>query len=214
MNNLKEMTNFAYGKYDVEAAKILDDFLPSKLFDAHMHISHVPALGVSRPLCYDDYIGDITQLIGNRKISVNMIPAPTKDVRTMEQRRESRVFISSQLDRAENSVGEMLVLPNDTPEYIEKQLTDKRIRGLKCYHIYANRADTFNAGIEEYLPEAAFEVANKRGLSITLHMVRERSLADEGNRKYIKEMAKKYPNAKLILAHAARAFAAWTAIEY
>ena len=46
---------------------------------------------------------------------------------------------------------------------------------------------------------------------ITLHMVKDESLADANNLKYIKAMAKKYPDVVLILAHAARAFAAWTA---
>ena len=48
---------------------------------------------------------------------------------------------------------------------------------------------------------------------ITLHMVKPRVLADENNLSYIIEKAKKYPDATLILAHAARSFAQWTAIE-
>lgn len=48
---------------------------------------------------------------------------------------------------------------------------------------------------------------------ITLHMVKDKALADPHNREYVCTMAKKYPNATLILAHAARSFAAWTGIE-
>lgn len=206
--------NFNYGQHDFEAAKILDDFLPSKLFDSHMHISHVPALGVDKPLCFSDYMRDIRHLIGNREIHVNMIPAPTKAVNDMEQRTKSRDFIVGELDKAGNSVGEIFVMPHDTPEFIENQISDRRIRGVKCYHIYANRTDTFNAGIEEYLPDSAWEITSRHRLSITLHMVRDKAIADEDNRKYIKAMVKKYPDTNLILAHAARAFASWTAIEY
>ncbi|MBO5364620.1 MAG: amidohydrolase family protein, partial [Clostridia bacterium] len=67
--------------------------------------------------------------------------------------------------------------------------------------------------IGEYLPESAWEVANKRKMVITLHMVKEEALANEDNMNYICSMAKKYPDAVLILAHAARSFAAWTGIE-
>lgn len=211
---IKEMTNCYLGKNDLEAIKILDDFLPDKLFDAHMHVSHIP-VSCKESLTYSDYESDIRAFIGqNREISANMIPFPMKAVKTEEERAESDAFLLSELLKAEECVGEILITPTDAFEYLESRLTNERIRGLKCYHVYANRQDTFNSGIEEYLPESAWEIANKKGLAITLHMVRDRALADEGNRSYIKEMAKKYPDAKLILAHAARAFSAWTAIEY
>ena len=93
-------------------------------------------------------------------------------------------------------------------------LQDPRFRGLKCYHQTADTdGPTFDAGIGAYLPEAAWETADRRGLTITLHMVRDRSLSDEGNMAYIRAMTAKYPNARLILAHCARGFASWTAIE-
>ena len=68
-------------------------------------------------------------------------------------------------------------------------------------------------GDRDYLPESAWEAADARGLCITLHMVRDNALADRENMAYIRKMAGRYPNAVLILAHAARAFASWTAIE-
>jgi glutamate-1-semialdehyde 2,1-aminomutase len=73
--------------------------------------------------------------------------------------------------------------------------------------------NSWNADIGQYLPEAAWQVADEKKLCITLHMVKDRALADPDNLRYITEMAKAYPNATLILAHAARSFAAWTGIE-
>jgi glutamate-1-semialdehyde 2,1-aminomutase len=87
------------------------------------------------------------------------------------------------------------------------------IRGFKCYHLLAANKPTWNAPIGDYLSEAAWEVADKHGFVITLHMVRDQALSDPVNQEYIIRMAKKYPNAVLILAHAARSFAAWTAVE-
>src|SRR5262249_14138327 len=40
----------------------------------------------------------------------------------------------------------------------------------------------------------------------TLHIVRSRALADRGNRETIRRYAERYPNMRLILAHAARGF--------
>lgn len=206
------MKDYIYNQYDREAAKILDAFLPEKIFDVHMHIAHSPSCG--KPLLdMDSYYADMRTLIGGRKLRCNGIVMPTQDLKQPEARTESLAFLVSQLEKYPDSVAEPMVLPHDSAEDIEKMLVHPRIRGLKCYHVYANRDVTFQAGIDEYLPESAWEVANAKKLCITLHMVRDKSLADEGNMKYIKTMAKKYPDAILILAHAARAFASWTAIE-
>jgi glutamate-1-semialdehyde 2,1-aminomutase len=87
------------------------------------------------------------------------------------------------------------------------------IRGFKCYHLVAGKQPAWQAGIGEYLPESAWQIAQEKEMCITLHMVRDRALADPGNRAYIRQMAQKYPRATLILAHAARGFAAWTTVE-
>ena len=210
---LCEKTNDIYSKYDLEAAKKLDAFLPSRLFDAHMHVSHLPSC--NRPLLtFADYEADMRPLIGNRELRANGIVMPIKEHLTTDaERKDCVAFLEDQFKQYPQNVAEVMVFPTDTAEDIERQLEHPNIRGLKCYHVYANRPDTFNAGIEEYLPEAAWEVANAKGLPITLHMVRMHALADEGNLRYIQTMAKRYPNAVLILAHAARAFAAWTGIE-
>ena len=77
----------------------------------------------------------------------------------------------------------------------------------------ATAEQTWNWPIGAYLPESAWEVANKRKLFITLHMVKDKALADPENADYICQMAQAYPDATLILAHAARSFASWTAVE-
>jgi glutamate-1-semialdehyde 2,1-aminomutase len=72
---------------------------------------------------------------------------------------------------------------------------------------------TWNAPIEAYLPEAHVQVADELGLTITLHMVRDRALADPVNQVTIRRYCEQYPNMRLILAHAARGFNPWHTIE-
>lgn len=206
------MKNNVFTEYDLEAAKKLDDFLPEKLFDAHMHVGHLP-YGERDRLTIDSYRREMAPLLGKRDIRTNALVMPEKALSELAARDRSDAFLLSELDAHPDCVGELIVMPHDTAEEIEKRLVHKSIVGLKCYHVYADRADTLNAGIGEYLPESAWKVANKHKLAITLHMVRDACLADSGNLTYIKEMAKKYPDATLILAHAARSFASWTAIE-
>ena len=72
---------------------------------------------------------------------------------------------------------------------------------------------TWQAPIEAYLPEDHARVAGELGLSITLHMVRDRALADPVNQATIRRYCERYPDMRLILAHAARGFNPWHTIE-
>ena len=51
------------------------------------------------------------------------------------------------------------------------------------------------------------------GLLIMLHMVLDRAIADERNQQYIREHCVRYPNARLVLAHAARGFCGAHTVE-
>ncbi len=66
--------------------------------------------------------------------------------------------------------------------------------------------NTFEAPTEAFLPDWAWELADRRGLAIMLHIVRAGALADPINQAYIRQHCLRYPNARLILAHAARGF--------
>jgi glutamate-1-semialdehyde 2,1-aminomutase len=85
-------------------------------------------------------------------------------------------------------------------------LENPKIIGLKPYHVFSNQKPTFDSTISGFLPEWAWEIADERGLIITLHMVKDLAIADPLNQKEIQMMCTKYPNAKLVLAHAARCF--------
>ena len=219
------ISNGVYNQYDLEAAKILNDFLPDKIFDAHAHLYDSSFVSGSangggafsiRDHCeVTEYMEDMRPLLGEREIHLNIVTTPDGSMARADSkdRQASTAFLVDQLTRFPGNVGEVIVGPDDTREDIENMLTHPDIRGFKCYHLMAHNKPTMNAAIEEYLPESAWEVANQRGYVITLHMVRDKSLSDPVNRNYIIRMAKKYPNAVLILAHAARSFAAWTAVE-
>jgi glutamate-1-semialdehyde 2,1-aminomutase len=110
--------------------------------------------------------------------------------------------------------GQMLIAPTMPADYVREQVHRYGFVGLKPYHLMADVAGpTFQAPIEAYLPEAHVEVANELGLSITLHMVRDRALADPVNQATIRRYCERYPNMRLILAHAARGFNPWHTIE-
>lgn len=205
---------------DLEILNKLQVFLPEKIFDAHAHIYNNDIVNNGDPMCRNYSSADIERfkkeqeiLYGDRNVRGMFLPWPDRDLRNREKRNNYNNWIAENLNRNPDCVAEIFVLPEDTTEDIENLLIHKNFKGIKCYFNVSATDKGPNAEISDFLPESAWEVANKKGLAITLHLVKEKSFADEQNIKYIIEMATKYPNAKLILAHCARAFAPWTILE-
>ncbi len=209
---------------ELDEIKKLKDFLPEKIFDAHSHIydsEFTPTVhpeekfGKSR-LDVKTYRENMLPLLGQPKVlraNYILFPDPAMSRKHLNALETSDAFLNAELDKDPLSVGEIIVRPFDTAEEIEKRVTNQNIRGLKCYHYLSLKEASWDLDIGEYLPESAWEVANKRSLVITLHLVKELSAYDKNNLSYITRMAKRYPNAKLILAHCARSFASWTIFE-
>ncbi len=190
----------------------LDSFVPPTIFDAHAHwyrADHfppeaLPGLVRSGPAVAGSEAFDqaITALIPKRRTEGLFFgfPNPQVDVDAENQ------FLFQELRRRPNSRGQMLITPKQDPEFIRETVRGCGLVGLKCYHVYSPRRPTFDSLIEEFLPEAQVRVAHEEGLSITLHMVRPRALADVANQETIRRYCERYPNMRLILAHAARGF--------
>ncbi len=190
----------------------LASFTPQRIFDAHAHwyrADHFPE-GATPPLIksgppvagsatFDEAIG---QLIPNRQTEGLFFPYPHAQVDVDA----ANDFLHEQLKLRPGSRGQMLVTPAQDPEFIRETVRRCGFVGLKCYHLFSPRRPTFESLIEEYLPEEQVRIAHEEGLSITLHMVRARALADPANQATIRRFCSQYPNMRLILAHAARGF--------
>jgi glutamate-1-semialdehyde 2,1-aminomutase len=100
----------------------------------------------------------------------------------------------------------MLITPAIDAEAIRDAVRRHKIVGLKCYHVFSSTQPTFASKIENFLTEPQVRVAHEEGLSITLHMVRARALADPENQATIRRYCATCPGMRLILAHAARGF--------
>ena len=217
------MEDCVLSESDLRTLQALHDFVPPKIFDVHTHLydtayvpDHTEIGSLGSVIGMDEYIRFQNPLYsGLEKLRLNLVSMPDASMsdRSNGFRQQCNDFLVAHLEKYPDHVGEAFVLPDDTVADIKKLLKHPNIRGFKCYHSCARRKPTWQTDIDEYLPESAWQVADENGYCITLHMVKDHALSDPGNFAYICRMAKKYPSAKLILAHAARGFAAWTVLD-
>jgi glutamate-1-semialdehyde 2,1-aminomutase len=202
----------------------VEPFLPDRIFDAHAHLflaSHyapgtLPPSLVDQPThvgyetyrTYVDWIHPGNRTVGGLFFGL----AFTGD------RHGNNDFVAAEVaaSRQQNFLGygQLIVAPDDDPDWVREQVKRGGFVGLKCYHTLAKvDGPTWHAPIEAYLPEQLISVAHDLGLTITLHMVRDRALADVVNQATIRHYCEQYPNMRLILAHAGRGFNPWHTIE-
>ncbi len=205
-------------------AREVEPFLPDRIFDAHAHLfcqSHYapgapPAyldgnpeqLGLDAYLRYAEWIHPGARTVGGLFFGL----AFTGD------RDGNNTFVAAEVAAGQSlgmaALAQLVVPPDQDAEQIRALVRRDGYVGLKCYHTMAQvDGPTWNAPIERYLPEAHVQLAHEEHLTITLHLVRDRALADPLNQATIRRYCERYPNMRLILAHAARGFNPWHTIE-
>lgn len=200
-------------KYDKIAIEDLKGFIPERVFDAHSHVYREKDLNSTKSgigllpnnLNKTDIelnLKNLEAVLGKKPCGGFFMPFPTTDC-DIEAAND---YLVEQLTGSVDSRGLVLISPTFAEKLTLKYLNNPQIIGFKPYHVFSKSKPTFDSFIEDYIPEWAWEEANKRGLLIILHMVRDKALADIDNQRIIRDKCTKYPNIKLILAHAARGF--------
>ena len=191
----------------------LDGFVPDNVLDAHAHIWSRSARSPTIPKGFEQFDEEITlevwrrrmdELLPGRRQGGLMIPLAinaTQDTAQQENEFASRQALSDPWCRPS-----MWISPRMDPDYVRQEVRRLNVAGFKCYHTESPRRPTWDSDIPEFLPEELVRIADEEGLCITLHMVKARSVADPSNQHWIRKYCEKYPNMKLILAHAARSF--------
>ena len=215
-------------------------FLPDRIIDAHAHLfSHQhypdggppagladtpPRLGLAEFEQYSEWLHPGRRVVGGLFFGLAFLG----------DRQANNEFIAAEIQGASplaaKSRGQLIISPDMDAETILDEVRRLGMTGLKCYHTmaplnprlgtpesdagsYTATDPTWTAPIEAYLPEEHVAAANTLGLTITLHMVRDRALADPVNQATIRRYCESYPKMQLILAHAARGFNPWHTIE-
>jgi predicted TIM-barrel fold metal-dependent hydrolase len=201
----------------------LESFIPDKIFDSHVHIFNKKYFSGEFPeeiakIAVDNvnigrYRGHMEEIMPGRKIIGLFIGrVKTSENFDVDLDRNNK-FVSEQVKENSNCRGLMVVTPDMDSEFIRQEVKRLKLSGLKCYCFYSPKKPSYSADIQDYLPEEQVKVANDENLAITLHLVKERGLADKKNQETIIRYCKKYPNMKMILAHCGRGFNPYLVLE-
>lgn len=188
----------------------LASFVPPRVFDSHLHLyelSHfngpAPGLCAKGPTSagWSVFQSRIAEIMPGREVSGLAFgyPATTVNFET------ANTFLANEAKHP-GVLGQMLINPAMEADFIRDVVKRDGFVGLKPYHLFATEKPTFDAHIPSFLTDEHMRVAHELGLSITLHIVRSTALADPSNQEVLRRYATQYPNARMILAHAARGF--------
>ena len=201
-------------------ARDIEPFLPDRIFDAHAHLfchehfDPLPAGYRNMPARLDlaSYYRFINWIHPGGRTRGGLFFG----LAFSGDRERNNHFVAEEVGKSplDRNFGQMIISPDMSAESIYEGVKAGGFVGLKPYHTLAAGFErTWTAPIEAYLPEPQVAVAGELGLSITLHIVRDRALADPQNQTTIRRYCENYPDMRLILAHAGRGFNPWHTIE-
>ena len=187
--------------------------LPERIADAHAHIYRTAHM---------DPVPDFLQLPGPADSGVEewrahtgtivggadrldgalILPYPNRSSDTAEVNR----FVVEATRGHDGIRAALLATPECDPDGVDA-LAEPAIGGFKVYWCYATGpGEPQQAAPSQFLPEWVWQQAHERGWFITLHLMRDAALADPVNQREVREHCERYPNARLVLAHAGRGF--------
>lgn len=111
-----------------------------------------------------------------------------------------------------------VIRPDWPQEKIAALLDSPRVVGLKPYYsLISQNRDTRDAHLEasifDFLPHHVLEVANDRGAWVTLHVPKAARLGHPDNLREVREIRRRYPEIKLVIAHLGRCYTQPHALE-
>ncbi len=198
-------------------AKELESFLPDQIFDSHAHLYELDHWDPPRTLLekgpavatLEEYRRHMQWIMPGRKVSGLFFGGGIYE-RSYEA---SNRFVAAEVAKDPSSRAQLIVSPRQDAEEVRAAVRKDHFVGLKVYHTFSRRKPTWDSELRDYLTEEHVRVAHEEGLSITVHLVRARAVADLVNQEQIRYYCERYPNIRMILAHAGRGFNPYHTIE-
>jgi predicted TIM-barrel fold metal-dependent hydrolase len=196
--------------------KYLKDKLPDKFIDCHTHmnlrehLSDVPkeriaddwALQSGSHMTAEDAAFYYNSLFPDKEWNIVAFPFPIREARI----EDNNDYIAKCAEEGKIAYGLMCIKPDYSPEYLEKELTAKRYSGVKPYPDMVSGKKGAEISIFQFLPHHHLSLLEELHMPIMLHLPRAGRMPDDNNIKELKEIIRKYPKLKIIIAHFGRCF--------
>ncbi len=189
----------------------LDDFVPNRILDFHVHVFHAETLPQGEPFdCagnpldrydFDDLKRDLAEAYPGREVSAVCFGMPFPHYHWSANNR----YVAAGCDRR-RFFALRVVDPTEDPEVLRNDIQARGFVGLKPYPDLVGKKDVTLVEIQEMLPAPIMRVADEMGLLIMLHIPRKLRLADPLNQRQLVELCAAWPRVKIILAHVGRAY--------
>jgi len=190
------------------------EWLPKKIFDAHVHLFDesclMPEYIFPEKSCFQKfgckftlemYLEYISAMLPEQEIFLNSFGFPD-----LKADREAAAIYTGSISDNKKQFGMALVSPHDKIQDIKRRVESNKLVGYKPYLNFVDWKENKDITIKDMLPTEQMEYANEKGLIITLHIPRPGRLADTVNQKQMVELCQNYPDAKIIFAHIGRAY--------
>lgn len=190
------------------------DFLPDKLFDAHVHVyqEKPPSTDQPRTVTWPSLVARANPIEDLEETAKLMFPgkryvplmfgSPSQNV----DLEKANAYVAA-VSRQNDYPALMLAHPDMTPEKLARDIQDGGFLGIKVYLSFAPRyLPVPEIRIYDFLTPAHLEVCDRMGLIVMLHIPRSQRLRDPVNLAQMLEIENKYKNIHLIIAHVGRAY--------
>lgn len=204
--------NWTHNETDEKLKRQYLERIPAKVMDVHVHIYRKTDIGKQGPayshgpdeVSIEVYEDHMRKIVGKTcELSGIYVAPPTE---TKEQIIGANHYTLSQLEKKEGARGLMLIAPDMDRKVVESYLKNDKVIGFKPFCTYCDYKPDYEAPMSAFLPEWAWEMANEKSLMFLVHLMTFDALNNPGNYNEINRMCAKYPNARLMLDHAARGF--------
>ena len=192
-------------EYELELVERFHKRVPSKVFDAHFHLSPEDLENVPLDKKFDVYRSQLNAYLGDDKLKGGLVMGNPYRYLTGEKLNADREFACNIAETHEDFVSGLVLRPEENVGILQKYYDMlPNMVALKPYRSFAIAEDTFEADILDYAPEWMWEFANDKELGVVVHLSHYGDmLKDKNNGEQIQYICKKYPKVKMILAHCA-----------
>jgi hypothetical protein len=188
-----------------------DAWLPPQVLDFHANVLNEAAARGRQPFApgghavkkYDfaDLRRDLTGLYPGRRTFAVCFGSPNPQYDLASNNR----YIARGCDNRRFFAFRLLD-PNEDPAAVGRELAAGEYLGIKPYLNYVRGKPADDVEIDDMLPPWAMEIVNQLGLIVMLHIPRKGRLADPVNQEQLVALCRRWPRAKIVLAHVGRAY--------